>query len=195
MPTCDNHFGECRKECHMFERAVAGGCGGDCTCCTSRPAVCPASKDTCAGTCIDGRFCPSHFQLSGMCSGDRDCVCCSSCGLMPTCDNHFGECRKQCHMFERAVAGGCGGDCTCCTSRPAVCPASKDTCAGTCIDGRFCPSHFQLSGMCSGDRDCVCCSCEYSFKHDCLVNVAFKIIGNTLVCKYYGYMSVMRCLK
>ncbi|KAK3879461.1 hypothetical protein Pcinc_015968 [Petrolisthes cinctipes] len=209
MPACDDHFGECRKQCHSFERAVAGGCGSHCTCCTSRPAVCPATQDTCAGTCIDGRFCPSHFQLSGTCSGDRDCVCCSSnstlqdicttkggtcrdtcssnekiygtcgsnlghccipteaCGLMPACDDHFGECRKQCHSFERAVAGGCGSHCTCCTSRPAVCPATQDTCAGTCIDGRFCPSHFQLSGTCSGDRDCVCCSSNSTLQDIC----------------------------
>ncbi|KAK4317251.1 hypothetical protein Pmani_011665 [Petrolisthes manimaculis] len=252
MPACDNHFGECRKQCHSFERVVAGGCGRYCTCCTSRPAVCPATHDTCAGTCIDRRFCPSHFQLSGICSGDNDCVCCSSnstlqdicttkggtcrktcspseksyvtcgsnlghccipivenitttaqctgrggmcknmtlcptdtlqngrcgltsiccfstdkCRLMPACDNHFGECRKQCHSFERVVAGGCGRHCTCCTSRPAVCPATHDTCAGTCIDRRFCPSHFQLSGICSGDNDCVCCSSNSTLQDIC----------------------------
>ncbi|KAK3879498.1 hypothetical protein Pcinc_015955 [Petrolisthes cinctipes] len=212
MPACDNHFGECRKQCHSFERVVAGGCGRYCTCCTSRPAVCPAKQDTCTGTCIDGRFCPSHFQLSGICSGDSDCVCCSSnstlqdicttkggtckntcspneksyvtcgsnlghccipivgCRLMPACDNHFGECRKQCHSFERVVAGGCGRYCTCCTSRPAVCPAKQDTCTGTCIDGRFCPSHFQLSGSCSGDSDCVCCSSNSTLQDICTTN-------------------------
>ncbi|KAK3879493.1 hypothetical protein Pcinc_015951 [Petrolisthes cinctipes] len=209
MPACDNHFGECRKQCHNFERAVTSGCGRHCICCTSRPAVCPATQDTCTGTCIDGRFCPSHFQLSGICSGDSDCVCCSSnstlqdicttnggtcrktcspneksyvtcgsnlghccipivgCRLMPACDNHFGECRKQCHSFERAVAGGCGRYCTCCTSRPAVCPATQDTCTGTCIDRRFCPSNFQLSGICSGDSDCVCCSSNSTLQDIC----------------------------